>query len=120
MTKIHIWVKFGDDWSNGATCILLTTSIRTDKQTDEKAIGDCVLAKISKMIINRKIVMTTVMIENILKLVQHLESQSNSPHVGLFVRRSSLNINQVTAVQIVDTFMVHPHMKLNDHMSYVL
>ena len=36
MTKIHIWVKFGDDWSNGTTCILLTTFIRTDKQTNKQ------------------------------------------------------------------------------------
>ena len=71
MTKIHIWVESGDDWSNSATCILLTTLIRidrqTDKQTDEKAIGDCVLAKISKMMITRNIMTTTVMIEKILK-----------------------------------------------------
>ena len=56
------------------------------------------------MIINRKIVMTTVMIENVLQLV-HLESQSNPPPVVLFVRRSSFNINQVTAVQIVDILL---------------
>ena len=36
MTKIHIWVKFGDDWSNGATCILLTTFIWRDKQTNRQ------------------------------------------------------------------------------------
>ena len=71
MTKIHIWFKSGDDWPNGATCILLTTLIRTDKQTDEKAIGDRVLAKISKMMINSNIMMTTVMIVKMLKLVQH-------------------------------------------------
>ena len=35
LAKIHIWVKFGDDWSNGATCILLTT-FRTDKQIDRQ------------------------------------------------------------------------------------
>ena len=86
---------------------------------NEKAIGDCVLAKISKMIITRKIVMTTVMIEKILKLVQHPESQSNVPHVGLFVRRSSLNINQVTAVQIVDILLelMMSSMTLSSHIS---
>ena len=36
LTKIHVWVKFGDDWSNGATCILLTT-FRTDKQTKKQS-----------------------------------------------------------------------------------
>ena len=40
--KIHIPVKFGVDCSNGATCIVNIT----DKQTDERAIGDCILAKI--------------------------------------------------------------------------
>ena len=45
------------------------------------------------------------MIEKILKLVQHLERQSNSSHVGLFVRCSSLNTDQVTAVQIVDILL---------------
>ena len=49
--------------------------------------------------------MTTVKIKKILKLVQHLERQSNSSHVGLFVRRSSLNTNQVTTVQIVDILL---------------
>ena len=51
-TKIHIWVKFGDDWLYGAICILLTTFTRTDRPTDrqknETAIGDCVLALISQ------------------------------------------------------------------------
>ena len=83
--------------------------------------------------------MTTVMIENILKLVQYLASQSNSPHVGLFVRRSSLNIkpnysgsNCWYTFRIDDvindviityfhghsfTSMVHPHIKLSDHTS---
>ena len=87
MTKLHIWVKFGDDWSNDATCILLTTFIRTDRQTDrqnvrrtylpklknlasnEKAIRDCVLAKISKIMITRNIMTTIVMNKNILKSV---------------------------------------------------
>ena len=40
--KKNIPVKFGVDCSNGATCIVNIT----DKQTDEKAIGDCILAKI--------------------------------------------------------------------------
>ena len=67
LTKTHIWVKFGNDWSNSATCIQLTTFIWTDKkQTDrqtvrrtylpklkilasnDRAIGDCVLAQIPK------------------------------------------------------------------------
>ena len=60
------------------------TDRQTDKQTDkpsdehtcqnwkilasnEKAIGDCVLAKISKMMITRNIMLTTVMIGKILK-----------------------------------------------------
>ena len=61
---IHIPVKFGVDCSNGVTCIVNITDKQTDKQTDrqtvrrtylpklkilasnEKAIRDCVLAKI--------------------------------------------------------------------------
>ena len=34
MTKIYICVKFGDDWSSGATCILLVTFIRTEKDAE--------------------------------------------------------------------------------------
>ena len=41
-SKTHICVKFGVDCSNSATGIVNIT----DKQTDEKAIGDCILAKI--------------------------------------------------------------------------
>ena len=43
-SKIHTCAKFGVDCLNGATCIVNIT----DKQTNERAIGDCVLAKISK------------------------------------------------------------------------
>ena len=39
-----MWMKFGDDWSKTATCI----AAQTNKQTDERAIEDCVLAKISE------------------------------------------------------------------------
>ena len=44
-----MWMKFGDDWSKTATCIATQTNKQTDKQTDERAIGDCVLAKISQI-----------------------------------------------------------------------
>ena len=36
LTELHFWFKFDDDWSNGVTCILLTTLIWTDKQTDRQ------------------------------------------------------------------------------------
>ena len=64
-----MWTKFGDDWSKTTTCIATQTDKQTDKQTDEKAIGDCVLAKISKMMITRNIMTTTIMIEEILKSI---------------------------------------------------
>ena len=47
-TKIHICAKFGLDCLNGATSIVNITDKQTDRQTDEMAIGDCVLAKISE------------------------------------------------------------------------
>ena len=48
MTKLHIWFKLGDDWSNGATCILLTTFIRTDRQTDKQMKGQSEIAYLPK------------------------------------------------------------------------
>ena len=64
-------MKFGDDRSKTATCIAVKTDRQTNKQTDkqtvkrtylpklkilasnERAIGDCVLAKISIMMITQ-------------------------------------------------------------------
>ena len=66
-------MKFGDDRSKTATCIAVKTDRQTDKQTNrqtnrqtnilanffeilasnERAIGDCVLAKISIMMITQ-------------------------------------------------------------------
>ena len=46
----HIWTKFGDDMSKRSWVMLdktdRLTDRQTDRQTDERAIGDCVLAKI--------------------------------------------------------------------------
>ena len=76
-TKSHKPWKFHENPFTRFSVMLLTGN--------EKAIGDCVLSKISKMMITRKIMMTTVVIEKILKSVQHLESQSNSPHFELLL-----------------------------------
>ena len=32
--RIHIWVKYEVDWSNGATCIASSTDRQTNKQTN--------------------------------------------------------------------------------------
>ena len=46
----HMWTKFGDDMSKRSWVMLdktdRLTDRQTDRQTDERAIGDCVLAKI--------------------------------------------------------------------------
>ena len=60
-----MWMEFGNAWSKTAPCIFVKQTIKqTNRQTDEMAIGNCVLAKISKMMITRKIMMTTVMIKS--------------------------------------------------------
>ena len=42
----YMWTKFGDDMSKRSWVMLDKTDRQTDRQTDERAIGDCVLAKI--------------------------------------------------------------------------
>ena len=65
-TKSHQHRKFHEKPLRRFSVMLLTDR-QTHKHTNEKAIRDCVLAKISKMMITRNIMTTTVMIEKIFK-----------------------------------------------------
>ena len=45
-TTIHLWTNFGEEISKGSRVIRDIIKKRTNRQTDETAIGDCELAKI--------------------------------------------------------------------------